>query len=84
MSTSTRRSCPARMKQRAGLARALATARRDVLLIGRAVRGGGRAGPRGDFRRICLALRARLRQQTIVFITHSIDEGHHPGRTGSS
>ena len=59
------------MKQRAGLARALATAP-DVLLMDEpfaAVDAQGREGPQEDL----LALRDRLRQ-TIVFITHSIDE----------
>ncbi|HUY48092.1 MAG TPA: ABC transporter ATP-binding protein [Streptosporangiaceae bacterium] len=59
------------MKQRAGLARALATAP-DVLLMDEPFAAVD-AQVREVLQEDLLALRARLRQ-TIVFITHSIDE----------
>jgi NitT/TauT family transport system ATP-binding protein len=59
------------MKQRAGLARALATAA-DVLLMDEPFAAVD-AQVRELLQEDLLALRARLRQ-TIVFITHSIDE----------
>jgi NitT/TauT family transport system ATP-binding protein len=76
------------MKQRAGLARALATAP-DVLLMDEPFAAVD-AQVREVLQEDLLALRDRL-QQTIVFITHSIDEaitlgdriivmGTHPGR----
>ena len=59
------------MKQRAGLARALATAP-DVLLMDEPFAAVD-AQVREVLQEDLLTLRARLRQ-TIVFITHSIDE----------
>ena len=78
------------MKQRAGLARALATAP-DVLLMDEPFAAVD-AQVREVLQEDLLALRDRLRQ-TIVFITHSIDEAitlgdriwsWPPGRAGSS